>query len=176
MRALGERLGLSVILGQRSGRYVQYAHVLYGAKDRKTQVPIGVVRPLIDTGLGYALLAQLPDDEVCAIASVCLARAEHKSPVTTLRQVLGIVDRARNAGFVYSHRLQSANRASFSFALVSDPGAGDHTGLMGLAIAGTRQDVAARLHDIPRTVNEVAAEFLPDVPIHIKASAPISPI
>lgn len=176
MRALGERLGLSVILGQRSGRYVQYAHVLYGAKDRKTQVPIGVVRPLIDTGLGYALLAQLPDEEVCAIASVCLARAEHQSPVTTLRQVLAIVDKARNAGFVYSHRLQSANRASFSFALVSDPGAGDRTGLMALAIAGTRQDVAARLRDIPRTVNEVAAEFLPDVPIHVKAAHPIPPI
>ncbi|MNV94116.1 hypothetical protein D3C71_1888870 [compost metagenome] len=113
---------------------------------------------------------------MCAIANVCLARAEHKSPVSSLRQVLDIIDKARNAGFVYSHRLQSANRASFSFALVTDPGAGSHSGLMALAVAGTRHDVAARLSGIPKAVNEVAAEFLPDVPIHIKATSPILPI
>ncbi|MYN14259.1 helix-turn-helix domain-containing protein [Pusillimonas sp. TS35] len=176
MRALEERLGLTIVLGQRSGRYVQYAHVLYAPKDRKSQVPIGVVRPLIDTGMGYALLAQLPDDDVCAIANACLARGEHPSPVSSLRQVLDIVDKARQAGFVYSHRLQSANRASFSFALVTDPGAGVHAGLMALAVAGPKKDVLARLEDIPSTVNDVAAEFLPDVPIHIKAAFPIQPI
>lgn len=176
MRALEERLGLTIVLGQRSGRYVQYAHVRYAAKDRKSQVPIGVVRPLIDTGMGYSLLAQLPDDEVCAIANVCLARAEHPSPVSSLRQVLDIVDKARQEGFVYSHRLQSANRASFSFALVTDPGAGEHAGLMALAVAGSRQDVIARLQEIPDAVNDVAAKFLPDVPIHIKAAFPILPI
>jgi DNA-binding IclR family transcriptional regulator len=176
MRALEERLGLTVILGQRSGRYVQYAHVLYTATDRKSQVPIGVVRPLIDTGMGYALLSQLPDEEVCAIANHCLARAEHPSPVSSLRQVLDIVDKVRQAGFCYSHRLQSANRASFSFALIPDPGARHHAGLMALAVAGPQQDLSDRLDDIPHSINEVAAEFLPDVPIHIPTSSPILPI
>lgn len=173
MRALEEKLGLSVILGQRSGRYVQYAHVLYAATDRKSQVPIGVVRPLIDTGMGYALLAQLPDKEVCAIANMCLARGEHPDSVTTLRHVLDIVDTARQTGFVYSHRLQSANRASFSFALIPDSKASKHAGLMALALAGTQQEVSDRLPDIPQTINDVAAEFLPDVPIHINTNLPI---
>ncbi len=176
MRALVERLGLTVILGQRSGRYVQYAHVLYADTDRKTQVPIGVVRPLIDTGMGYALLAQLPDEEVCAIANICLARAEYSSPVSSLRQVLDMVDTVRQTGFAYSHRLQSANRASFSFALIPDQGSSSQADLMALAIAGPQQDVVARLHDIPRSINEVAAEFLPDVPLHITTDSPILPI
>src|SRR5699024_12293366 len=89
---------------------------MYGTRDRKDQVPIGVVRPLIGTVLGYAILTQLPEDEICALAAYCLAEDKENIPVQTLREALNIVADARNRGVVYSRRLQNVERASFSFA------------------------------------------------------------
>ncbi|HLR82552.1 MAG TPA: helix-turn-helix domain-containing protein [Paenalcaligenes sp.] len=175
MRALCEELKLTIVLGQRTGHHVQYAHVMYGTRDRKDQVPIGVVRPLIGTGLGYAILTQLPEDEICALAAYCLAEDKENIPVQTLREVLNIVADARNRGFVYSHRLQNVDRASFSFALTNAE-VGSHAGLMALAIAGNLQDVEQRLDDIPAVVNDVAAEFLPDISINISPTASFLPI
>lgn len=173
MHALGKRLGLSVVLGQRSGPNVQYAHVVYSGRDRDAEVPIGVVRPLIDTAMGYAILAQLPDDEVRRITNVCLLRRTEPGPVTDVEQAMSLVRRVREAGFAYSHRLQTAGRASFSFALGTEPGAGGAGGLLGLAVAGSRRAVQGRLAELPATINAVIAEFLPDVPVSIRDGAPI---
>src|SRR5690625_7392044 len=58
MRALCEELKLTIVLGQRTGHHVQYAHVMYVSRDGNVQVTIGVVRSTVWTGRGYANVTQ----------------------------------------------------------------------------------------------------------------------
>ncbi|MCY1212246.1 Transcriptional regulator KdgR [compost metagenome] len=180
MQELSRRTGISVVLGQRTGRFVQYAHVVFASSARDDDVPIGVVRPLVETGLGYALMAALPDEEVRRVASACLSPQVRTGVVRSVEQVAEMVARVRAAGFAYSTRLQNVGRASFSFGLGQsggqDPEFGRESSLLGLALAGKRRVLEARLPDIIAAVNDVAREYLPDVRIEIDPKAPIHTI
>ena len=184
MQELSKRTGLSVVLGQRTGRHVQYAHVVFASNERDDDVPIGVVRPLIGTGLGYSLLAAMPEDEVRRIAIASLAMHEQPPVIRSLDQIMAMVAQARQAGCVFSTRLQNRNKASFSFNLGtardSQP-EGERTGsressLLSIAVAGKRRQLQDRLPDIITAINAVTHECLPDVHIDIDPHMPIEPI
>lgn len=184
MQELSKRTGLSVVLGQRAGRHVQYAHVVFASNERDDDVPIGVVRPLIGTGLGYSLLAAMPEEEARRIAVSSLAMQEQPPFIHGLEQIMAMVAKARQAGCVYSTRLQNRNKASFSFNLGTAGGSGDEndrtgnreSSLLSIAIAGNRRRVQERLPDIITAVNAVTQECLPDVRIDIDPHMPIEPI
>lgn len=176
MQELCKRTGLSVVLGQRAGRYVQYAHVVFASSERDDDVPIGVVRPLVETGLGYALMAAMSDDEVRRIAVACLATQERSLVVSDIDQVMAMVAKARRTGYAYSTRLQKRNKASFSFNLGLTDSESRESSLLGIALAGTRRTLESRLPEIITTVNAVAQECLPDIRINIDPDLPIEPI
>ncbi|TMS59593.1 ArsR family transcriptional regulator [Imbroritus primus] len=188
MQELSKRTGLSVVLGQRTGRYVQYAHVVFASNERDDDVPIGVVRPLVGTGLGYSLLAAMPDEEVRRLAIASLAMQEQPPFIHSVEQIMTMVAQARRAGYVYSTRLQNRNKASFSFNL-GMAGTAWHderpegsressreSSLLSIAIAGKRRIVQDRLPDIIAAVHAVTQECLPDVRIDIDPHRPIEPI
>jgi DNA-binding IclR family transcriptional regulator len=193
MQELSRRTSLSVVLGQRTGRYVQYAHVVFASNERDDDVPIGVVRPLVGTGLGYSLLAAMQDDEVHRLAIASVALQEQPSVIRGVDQIMSMVAKARAAGCVLSTRLQNRNKASFSFNLGSAGHESTTTGdqqdnretsqersreasLLSIALAGRRRDVLERLPDIITTVNAVANEYLPDVRVDFDPHMRIEPI
>lgn len=180
MQELSRRTGVSVVLGQRMGRFVQYAHVVFASSSRDDDVPIGVVRPLVETGLGYSLMAALPDEEVRRVATACLLPQMQASVVRSVEQVREMVEQVRRTGFAYSTRLQNAGRASFSFGLGRSGGRDSdfsrESSLLGLALAGKRHVLEARLPEIITAVNDVVRECLPDVQIEIDPTTPIHTI
>lgn len=191
MQELSRRSGLSVVLGQRTGRYVQYAHVVFASNARDDDVPIGVVRPLIGTGLGYSLLSAMPEDEARRLAVASVALQEQPPVIRGVDQIMSMVARARAAGCVFSTRLQNRNKASFSFNLglvrhaadanADDAQAAAHEGnneasLLSIALAGRRRDVQERLPDIITTVNAVTQEYLPDARTNFDPHMLIEPI
>ncbi|MDS1139215.1 helix-turn-helix domain-containing protein [Pusillimonas sp. SM2304] len=176
MQELSRRTNLSVVLGQRVGRRVQYAYVVYAASDRAGDVPIGAVRPLTDTGLGYALMAAMPHNEVRRIATACLAERGRPPNAGEVDRVMKMVSTVAQVGFAYSSRMQSAGKASFSFNLARAEGANPEFGMLGLALAGTDQAIERNLLDIIRAINGIAQEFLQDVQIGIDPNTPINSI
>ena len=177
MQELSRQTGLSVLLGQRTGRFVQYAHEVFASSERGDDVPIGVVRPLVETGLGYALMAAMPDEQVRRVAAACLVAQEKPTLVRDVQQVMAMVTKVRQAGFAYSTRLQNVGKASFSFHLGQPiDSANQEFSQLGLALAGKRRTLESRLPGIIEMVNAVAHEFLPDVRIAIDPDTPIEPI
>lgn len=176
MQELSRRTNLSVVLGQRVGRLVQYAYVVYAASDRAGDVPIGAVRPLTDTGLGYALMAAMPHDEVRRIATACLAERGRPPNGGDVDRIMKMVNTVAQVGFAYSSRMQSAGKASFSFNLARAEGANPEFGMLGLALAGTDQAIERNLLDIINAINDIAQEFLQDVQIGIDPNTPINSI
>lgn len=176
MQELSKRTNLTVLLGQRVGRLVQYAYVVYSESHRGADVPIGAVRPLTDTGLGYALMAAMSPEQARRAAVACLAEREPTSVVRDINEVMALVESVTRDGFAYSYRMQVKGRASFSFNLARDEGKSVEFGTFGLALAGTRRAMEHNLGAIIQAVNDVAHEHLQDVRIDIDPGVTITPI
>lgn len=176
MQELSRRTGLSVVLGQRTGRFVQYAHVVFASSTRDDDVPIGVVRSLVDTGSGYALMAALPDKQVLRIATACLAQAEQRHVVRDVEEVMEMVATVRRLGFAYSVRLQNTGKASLSFSLSTARGASPESSFLALSLAGRRSTLDAGLTGNLEAINDIAKEFLPDAQICLDPCNPMESI
>jgi len=176
MQALCRRVGISVVLGQRSGRFVQYAHEVFASDRREDDLPIGAMRPLTETAMGYALMAVMPDDHVRRVASACLNDPQRHRAVRDFDQVQAAVQTVRRLGYAYSTRLQVPGRASFAFSL--DGGRGGHAeaGLFGLALAGRRSALEQRMPLVIDAINDVLREFVPDVDVRIGTAGAIESI
>ncbi|RKJ96279.1 IclR family transcriptional regulator [Alicycliphilus denitrificans] len=179
MQALCRRTGVYVLLGQRVGRFVQYVHEAFPSEQREDGVPVGMVRPLVSTGLGYSLLAALPRAQARRAAQACFAAPERQAGpadrrgVQSVEEAMALVEQVDRQGYAYSTRLQNEGRASFSFHLGRADAAHAHSGLFGIALAGRRRQLQACLPTLAATVNGVAQEFLPDVQIALDPLAPI---
>lgn len=176
MQELARRTSLSVVLGQRTGKYVQYAHVAFRSSEREDDVPIGVVRTLTSTALGYPLLASMSDCEAKRIATACLADPHCRSSNIDLNEVMSNIAKVRRLGYAYSVRLQNTNKASFSFKLGFKDDTHTESTQLALAIAGKRRDVEKQLPSLIEQIHTVKATYLPDVKIELCASLPIQKI
>lgn len=64
MADLGRKTGDAIILGARNDLQVQYIHIIQSTSPARLHVTQGAARPLVQSGIGYALLSPLPDAEV----------------------------------------------------------------------------------------------------------------
>jgi len=97
MVELSRKTGDAIILGQRNDLQVQYIHIIQSTSPARLHVTQGAARPLMQSGLGYALLSPLPNAEVIRLLN------RHNTTVPAGRRVsqavlLAALDETRARG------------------------------------------------------------------------------
>ncbi len=62
--SLAEKMGDTVIIGALNGINVTYIHVLNSEHTLRFHLAVGTSRPIFQSGMGYVLIADLPDEEI----------------------------------------------------------------------------------------------------------------
>ncbi len=102
MEEVADRTRAVVILATRSGLALKYINVIQAKSRRRPHIVLGSLRPLTESGGGYAIMSALPDQEVIRI--VTRIRAESADPDRTPppRKVLEILEQGRRDGYFFA--------------------------------------------------------------------------
>jgi DNA-binding IclR family transcriptional regulator len=104
MALMGDLLattGETVVLGIQNDLDAQYIHILPGTQPIMLSLPPGTLRPLFASGMGWALLSSLPDEEVRQLAEIFNARGLD-APVD-IDALLTILAEVRRRGYARSY-------------------------------------------------------------------------
>ena len=94
-------IGETIILGIRKDLEAQYVHIIPGIYPIMLNVPPGTVRPLHRSGMGWALLSQCEDAEICAVVERVNADG-HGTPIDHKRLMVTL-DEVRTLGYARSY-------------------------------------------------------------------------
>jgi len=102
MRRINERCGQAVVLAARNGLMTQYIHVVQATASVRLFVVQGSTRPLVRSGTGFALMAELPDADIRRI--VMRVNADGGIDGESVRQddVLASVQHVRDKGYAFT--------------------------------------------------------------------------
>jgi len=102
MRELNERTGDTIVLATRNGLFVQYIHVIQATSPARLHMTLGTVRPLAQSGAGYAVLATMSDAEVTRLVMRINAEAKEGQPLVRIRELLEQLAAARQKGYAFT--------------------------------------------------------------------------
>jgi len=102
MRELNERTGDTIVLATRNGLFVQYIHVIQATSPARLHMTLGTVRPLAQSGAGYAVLATMSDAEVTRLVMRINAEAKEGQPLVRIRELLEQLSAARQKGYAFT--------------------------------------------------------------------------
>jgi DNA-binding IclR family transcriptional regulator len=96
---LMRKLGETVLVGIQNGIYCQYVLAQIPELPDCLEVQSGLLRPIISTAIGRALLSVKPDDEVQAIVRHCNATISEARLRVRPREFMTIIDHIRKHGY-----------------------------------------------------------------------------
>jgi DNA-binding IclR family transcriptional regulator len=102
MKELNERTGDTIVLATRNGLYVQYIHVIQATSPARLHMTLGTVRPLAQSGAGYAVLATMSDAEVTRLVMRINAEAKEGQPLVRIHELLAELAVARQKGYAFT--------------------------------------------------------------------------
>ena len=135
MEELQRQTGDAVVLAIRSGVYAQYIHVLQATSLARLQVTRGALRPLAESGAGYALLSAMSDADIRKAAHRITAesRLGHVKPAPA-GALLETIAEVRRLGYAFTPNLVTAGGAMLAMPLpVTDGGEPLAVGLAGIS-------------------------------------------
>jgi DNA-binding IclR family transcriptional regulator len=101
----------------RNGIYAQYAHVIQATNSTlRLHTPTGTNRLLAWSAAGFALLRDVPDDEIRIL--VRRTAAEQQTHKLEIKQVIENVKEFRRQGYFFSRELVTAGVETFDAAAV----------------------------------------------------------
>lgn len=103
LERVNARTGLGVVLAARNQIWSQYIHVVQATDPIRIFVVKGSKRPLVRSGTGHALLADLPDADIKRIAVRSNAEAREGEPLVCISALLEQVAAVRANGYAISH-------------------------------------------------------------------------
>ena len=159
MRHLSDRTGDAVILATRNGLHSQYVHVVQATNPTRLHVTLGATRPIANSGTGYVLLSQYPDDEIRRIVLRVNAEAEPcclpLSPAAVLKRVQDV----RRDGYAFTMNLVTPGGGVLAMKLPTDP----KQPALVLGIGGISVIMAARKDEIVDILREaIRSHFTAD--------------
>lgn len=155
LRDLMMRTGLRAHLAVYRGGGVIYIDRVDNPSTLDQFIPIGRKAPAHATGLGKALLAHVPDDEVAAFLARQSLPGFTSSTITDTGKLLSELASIRQQGFALDRGESAENTCCVAVPVV------DYTGraIAAVSVAGTRDEVAPRLAELPRIVIEIARDL-----------------
>lgn len=102
MKELNEQTHDTVVLGVRNGLHIQYIHVIQATSPARLHMTLGTVRPLVASGVGYAVLSTMNDAEITRIVMRVNAEATPGEPLIKVRELLDTIAAVRAKGYAFT--------------------------------------------------------------------------
>lgn len=159
-RATGE----TVVLGVRNDLAAQYVLVRLSENPLALHTRTGVLRPLVHSGVGWALLSAMPDDVVLKLARQHNLATDRKDAKVRPEQVLANVERVRRDGYAFSRDIVTKG-AGMIAVLLPEAGTGPRRAV---AVGGPNERLVEKEQLIVQAIRNGIALFYPQA----KARAP----
>jgi len=135
MRALADETGETVLLGRRSGLFMQYLSVIESDHALRLTISSGTLRPLHRTAIGIMLMSTLDDEQVGRLLRRWNAERDRDDPPARIGETLRAVDVARRQGYYESNSLATPGSGVIA-TLLPTPVRGQPLGLgVGVPVA-----------------------------------------
>lgn len=138
MRELAEDTGETVLLGRRSGMFMQYLSVVESQHALRLTLSSGTTRPLHRTAIGIMLLSRLDDEQVGRLLRRWNAEHGRNGVPARIAETMRAVARARRKGYFESDSLATPGSGVIA-TLLATPVRGQ---CLGIGVSGP----VARLH------------------------------
>ena len=138
MRELAEDTGETVVLGRRSGLFMQYLSVIESQYALRLTLSSGTMRPLHRTAIGILLLSRLDDEQVGRLLRRWNAEHGQDGVPARISDTMRAVEQARRQGHYESENLATPGSGVIA-ALLATPVRGQY---LGIGVGGP----VARLH------------------------------
>jgi DNA-binding IclR family transcriptional regulator len=166
MSALNRATGGLIVLATRAQLHTRYVHVVQERSPRSGRLVLGTMRPLVSSGMGLAILVQLPERDVRNIVLRSNADLGAAMPAVSLADVMEAVQRLRRDGMIYAEGKAVATRSVVAMAL---PPMGENEPYS-LGVAGRTEDMAPRVEEIAAIMRDALRRYLPPAPAGVTAA------
>lgn len=120
LRTIQSRTGQLVLIGARNGDFAQYVHVLKRPEAVEHHIQTGMKRPIATSGVGYVLLASMPDAEVKRLVHRMNAYAKDPGDKIDITELLGSLTRVRRRGYAFSRNRVVENYGMIAIKLPTE--------------------------------------------------------
>ena len=117
LQQLSEHTGETIVLASRHGSYSQYIHVIQSKMSPDFHMALGSVRPLVRSGTGYALLADLPKEAILRILIRSNAEKVTGEHLVSQSEFFARLEEVRSRGYAFTHDLVRRGSAIIAMAL-----------------------------------------------------------
>lgn len=148
MDGLSEETGATITLASRNGIYAQYVHVIQATNTLRLHTPTGTNRLLVWSAAGFALLRDVPEDEIRIL--VRRTAAEQQTHKLDTKQVLENVREFRRQGYFFSRELVTAGGGHISMRLPQAENRGQHA--LAIGVSGWIEDIERQKSRILRAM------------------------
>ncbi len=138
MRWLADETGETVLLGRRSGLFMQYVSMIESTQALRLTLPPGTLRPMHRSAIGVVLLARDGDEHIGRMLRRYNAEFAADGTAARLTETMRAVELARRQGWYESDSLSTPGSGVIA-ALLATPIRGQH---LGIGVGGP----VARLH------------------------------
>lgn len=135
---LSHETGHTVIIGSRSGLEAQYLHVVEATTAIRLHVVPGTRRVFVWSAVGFALMAAMRNEEICALVRRTNAEMMPGRPRVDAVASLAKVQRVRDEGYVYSRALITPGGGMICLPLPDVFSDGSHP--LAIALAGAAEE------------------------------------
>lgn len=156
MTALNRATGGLIVLATRAQLHARYVHVVQGRFSKSSRLVLGTLRPLVGSGMGLAILAQLPERDIRKIVLRSNAELGGSTPLVALAEVAEAVRRLRRDGVIFAEGKAVATRSVIAMPL-PPMGEGEP---YSLGVAGPSEDLAPRVEEIAAAMQEAVRRYL----------------
>lgn len=157
MEELSAETGATITLASRNGIYAQYVHVIQATNTLRLHTPTGTNRLLVWSAAGFALLRDVPDEEIQMLAR--RTAAEQQTHKFDIKQVLDNVKEFRRQGYFFSRELVTAGGGHISMRLpLEDP---RHQHALAIGLSGWVEDLERQKTRIIRAMRAAIQRHFP---------------
>jgi DNA-binding IclR family transcriptional regulator len=149
MDELSAETGATITIALRNGIYAQYVHVIQATNSTlRLHTPTGTNRLLVWSAAGFALLRDVPDDEIRIL--VRRTAAEQQTHKLEIKQILENVREFRRQGHFFSRELVTPGGGHISMRLPLAESRGQRS--LAIGVSGWIEDIDRQKRRIIRAM------------------------
>lgn len=158
MDELSAETGATITVALRNGIYAQYVHVIQAINSTlRLHTPTGTNRLLVWSAAGFALLRDVPDDEIRIL--VRRTAAEQQTHKLEIKQVLENVREFRRQGYFFSRELVTPGGGHISMRLPLTEGRAQRS--LAIGVSGWIEDIDRQKKRIIRAMRATIQRHFP---------------
>jgi len=156
MKRLNQETGMAVVLAARSGLFARYIHVIQATVTARLYVVQGSMRSLTRSGVGYAMLSQMPDPDVRRIAVRINAEAKAEVERTHICELMQEIESVRRKGYALTTNLVTLGAGMLAIPL---PDLRDGSAPLVIGLGGMSENLREHEADFAKILQQAIERY-----------------